>query len=78
LVETKKNDKGIPLIAQHSFQNQSLFFIAVFAGVVAQLEEHLLCKQGVTGSSPVGSTNLKGRVLPRNSTRHVRAHSSVG
>ena len=25
-------------------------------GVVAQLVEHLLCKQDVTGSSPVGST----------------------
>ena len=37
-----------------------LFFIAetFIAGVVAQLEEHLLCKQGVTGSSPVGSTMI--------------------
>ena len=26
------------------------------AGAVAQLGEHLLCKQGVTGSKPVGST----------------------
>ena len=25
-------------------------------GGLAQLEEHLLCKQGVTGSSPVTST----------------------
>src|SRR5207253_371534 len=25
-------------------------------GAVAQLGEHLLCKQGVTGSNPVGST----------------------
>ena len=25
-------------------------------GPIAQLEEHLLCKQGVTGSSPVTST----------------------
>ena len=25
-------------------------------GAVAQLGEHLLCKQGVTGSSPVSST----------------------
>ena len=28
-------------------------------GGLAQLEEHLLCKQGVTGSSPVTSTNLR-------------------
>jgi hypothetical protein len=26
-------------------------------GAVAQLGEHLLCKQGVTGSIPVGSTS---------------------
>jgi hypothetical protein len=25
-------------------------------GVVAQLAEHLLCKQGVAGSNPAGST----------------------
>jgi hypothetical protein len=27
-----------------------------FRGDVAQLEEHLLCKQGVVGSSPIIST----------------------
>ncbi len=27
-------------------------------GAVAQLGEHLLCKQGVVGSIPSGSTNL--------------------
>jgi hypothetical protein len=27
-------------------------------GAVAQLGEHLLCKQGVTGSIPVSSTSL--------------------
>lgn len=27
-------------------------------GVIAQLVEHLLCKQGVTGSSPVTSTTM--------------------
>ena len=26
-------------------------------GGIAQLEEHLLCKQGVIGSSPITSTN---------------------
>jgi hypothetical protein len=27
-------------------------------GVVAQLAEHLLCKQGVAGSNPAGSTSV--------------------
>jgi hypothetical protein len=31
---------------------------AVVDGRVAQLGEHLLCKQGVTGSIPVTSTNV--------------------
>ena len=29
-------------------------------GAVAQLGEHLLCKQGVSGSIPLGSTNSLG------------------
>ena len=29
-------------------------------GAVAQLGEHLLCKQGVTGSIPVSSTTKEG------------------
>jgi hypothetical protein len=29
----------------------------LFAGAVAQLGEHLLCKQGVVGSIPSSSTN---------------------
>ena len=32
-------------------------FLQVTAGDVAQLVEHLLCKQGVGGSSPLVSTN---------------------
>ena len=28
----------------------------LFPGAIAQLEEHLLCKQGVRGSSPLSST----------------------
>src|SRR5580704_912615 len=32
-------------------------------GRVAQLGEHLLCKQGVTGSIPVTSTNLLNSLL---------------
>jgi hypothetical protein len=40
---------------------------ALFYGAVAQLEEHLLCKQGVVGSSPISSTRspsvqLRGHV----------------
>ena len=31
---------------------------AAVPGRVAQLGEHLLCKQGVTGSIPVTSTNI--------------------
>ena len=30
-----------------------------FAGAVAQLGEHLLCKQGVVGSIPSSSTNVR-------------------
>ena len=29
------------------------------AGAIAQLGEHLLCKQGVVGSIPTSSTSLK-------------------
>ena len=36
-----------------------------FIGAVAQLGEHLLCKQGVVGSIPSSSTNIRkiGRVV---------------
>jgi hypothetical protein len=33
-------------------------------GDVAQLAEHLLCKQGVVGSSPIVSTGPKALVKP--------------
>ena len=32
------------------------YITKTLSGVVAQLVEHLLCKQRVTGSNPVGST----------------------
>jgi hypothetical protein len=32
------------------------------SGAIAQLGEHLLCKQGVVGSIPTGSTNLSQRM----------------
>ena len=41
--------------------------IANYRGAVAQLGEHLLCKQGVVGSSPISSTTtfeLKNGQLP--------------
>jgi hypothetical protein len=49
---------GFQLIAQSSFQGNISFILHHFGriGVVAQLVEHLLCKQGVTSSSLVGST----------------------
>ena len=52
---------GSQLIAQSKFQKRVLYtsFPTKF-GVVAQLVEHLLCKQGVVGSNPSGSTNLLG------------------
>src|ERR1700752_912677 len=45
-------------------------------GRVAQLGEHLLCKQGVTGSIPVTSTNITCKfnrllVRPLNSFRNL-------
>ena len=30
----------------------------MYQGAVAQLGEHLLCKQGVSGSIPLSSTNI--------------------
>ena len=33
-------------------------FWVVFNGIIAQLGEHLPYKQGVTGSSPVGPSNV--------------------
>jgi hypothetical protein len=38
------------------------------SGAIAQLGEHLLCKQGVVGSIPTGSTN---------SARHLRVQNKV-
>jgi len=41
-------------------EQTSLFIVhrsSFRTGAVAQLGEHLLCKQGVVGSSPISSTN---------------------
>src|SRR5690606_1314359 len=46
-------------------------------GALAQLGEHLLCKQGVVGSIPTGSTTLPGRCgLQR--TRQISKPSGSG
>ena len=44
-------------------------------GAVAQLGEHLLCKQGVTGSIPVSSTKILTGTVRR---RCMRSITSLG
>ena len=46
-----------------------------FGGAVAQLVEHLLCKQGVVGSSPIRSTSREAR--PRRPVGHPRPPSVI-
>ena len=50
------------MIAQNKFyrklSDQLPFNYGRLYGVVAQLEEHLPCTQGVVGSSPIDSTTL--------------------
>ena len=48
----------------------------VFTGAVAQLGEHLLCKQGVVGSIPISSTNGSQRSAGRR--RRARAGDARG
>ncbi len=45
-------------------------------GRVAQLGEHLLCKQGVAGSNPVTSTKLS-LILKRKKISRIRSALSV-
>ena len=52
-------------------------------GGIAQLGEHLPCKQGVSGSNPLTSTNgFLGEIRKRNGPyylrRATREHSSAG
>ena len=51
-------------------------------GGVAQMGEHLPCKQGVMGSNPIISTSFAGRRSGqggmRNTGKRKRAHSSAG
>ena len=44
-------------------------------GRVAQLGEHLLCKQGVTGSIPVTSTNFLQNRKPRLAVSYFKRNS---
>ena len=34
------------------------FLFGIYLGGIAQLVEHLLCKQGVSGSNPLTSTSM--------------------
>jgi hypothetical protein len=57
---------GFQLIAQSKFLSHVLLYVIFSAtnGVVAQLAEHLLCKQGVASSNLAGSTNLSLDPMP--------------
>ena len=46
--------------------------MSIHGGGIAQLEEHLLCTQGVVGSSPITSTNSKFEVRSTKCELHVR------
>jgi hypothetical protein len=43
--------------------------VPLASGDVAQLAEHLLCKQGVVGSIPIVSTIVMSRDIPDTRTR---------
>ena len=47
-------------------------------GGVAQLGEHLPCKQGVRGSNPLISTKWRERMREEHTGNNLRAHSSAG
>ena len=73
---------GSRLIVLSKFQGpkprlRSFFSTPTVVGVVAQLAEHLLCKQGVAGSNPAGST-IYGPLGGRSPFLQSWAHSSVG
>ena len=41
-----------------SLDRGSIYFVKKNVGGIAQLVEHLPCKQGVIGSNPITSTNM--------------------
>lgn len=65
---------------RHSRETAELFENQTFKnrGVVAQRLEHLLCKQDVKGSNPLGSTKYAFEVDLEESGKTLRAYSSVG
>ena len=56
--------KPTPRIAERVLGYLRKKVIPEMPGGVAQLGEHLLCKQGVMGSSPIISTKVVGRCEP--------------
>ena len=46
-------------------------------GAVAQLGEHLLCKQGVIGSIPFSSTKFKLLCAVRRETQHLERDAAA-
>ena len=46
------------------------------SGVVAQLVEHLLCKQGVVSSSLISSTRIKKQKRQEHKKRHLLGQPS--
>lgn len=50
------------LINANGLARLKLFLLGIYLGGIAQLVEHLPCKQDVIGSNPITST--RGRTLP--------------
>ena len=48
------------------FESTITLFMCLVYGVVAHLEEHLVCTEDVAGSSPVGSTSARSFEYMRN------------
>ena len=47
-------------------------------GAVAQLGEHLLCKQGVVGSIPISSTSTQAPAVPIGCSAGQRSTLAIG
>ena len=65
---------GLPVAAKISNQPRDLRL----PGAIAQLEEHLLCKQGVRGLSPLSSTTIYLRNLEVLRTRSSQVVPNSG
>ena len=66
----KRTSKGTSkATSDQSHLVKPCFTRVVFSGRVAQLAEHLLCKQGVRGSNPLTSTNWPS--APRNPRHYI-------